>query len=179
MPKPIGSPSSAAPVVSAPVVAEPWPQVLDRVRTTLARDPGKLPADAAGRKAWVSRETAVVATLDKDMKVLRDAWFADKIDFDTFTDLSGKVFDRHVALDRARAALAPPKAPATPGKPGTGKEACSDYMSPDLLKFIEGNQQNGLGLIGAVVLPAAALVDLATVLGKLSAACEAKPTKPR
>jgi hypothetical protein len=47
------------------------------------------------------------------------------------------------------------------------------------MRFIERNQDNGLGLIGAVVLPAAALVDLSTALGKLAAACDRKSAKPR
>jgi hypothetical protein len=176
MPKPIGAKVPAAPALASTTVAESWSDVLDRVRVTLARAPGKVPADTAGRKAWVTRETAVLALLDKDMKVLRDAWFDKHVDFETFTGLSSQVFDRHVALDRVRAAGASPTAP---GKPAAGKEACPDYVSPDLMRFIERNQDNGLGLIGAVVLPAAALVDLSTALGKLAAACDRKSAKPR
>ncbi|MBM3260460.1 MAG: hypothetical protein FJY99_12035 [Candidatus Sericytochromatia bacterium] len=176
MPKPIGPQSPAAPALPSTTAAGAWPEVLNRVRATLAVAPAKVPTDAESRKAWVTRESAVLTAVDKDMEVLREAWFDKHVDFETYTGLSSLVFDRHVALDRVRAAGA---SSALPGKPAVGKEACPGYMAPDLMRFIERNQANGLGLIGAVVLPAAALVDLSTALGKLAAVCDKKTAKPR
>ncbi|MEB3299600.1 MAG: hypothetical protein VKO21_08970 [Candidatus Sericytochromatia bacterium] len=169
MPAPLDSP--ARPTTRPPSAVTRTPEtpaaLLERTRKQLDRTPPEVPTAPAARKAWVAQETAILKGVSTDMKALREAWFEGQVDFDTYTTLSSRLFDRQVKLDRATAAGAAER----PSRPGE----CPDYLSPGLLSFIERNPDNGLGLVGATVLPAAALVDLVTVLSRLSDACRPVP----
>ena len=172
----IGAPASpTSRPVAAPTIPMDLASVRKRFDEAFAQAPGPLPPAGTARDAWIARERVAVKAMERDFKVVEDAWFAGKLSMDEMGSIQDRMVDRKWALERA---VAPPAST----KPAAGAEGCPDYLSPGLARFVDRNQNNVGGALGAIFLPVTAIVDLQILLGKISGACEkaqAQPATPK